>query len=114
MPTLLEDLALAASAHNQRVADRLDAEARSLQGRPTTTGPDEQREFVRAARQAVDQAISRLPEAESLWREALTGLRDDPIGPHAEQLLRLIVQAFEASQHLVRSARELCDAVRRL
>jgi hypothetical protein len=45
--------------------------------------------------------------AESDWRSALTALGRDPFGEVAENLLRTMLQVFEAGQRLVRSSRDL-------
>jgi hypothetical protein len=99
MPTLLEDLVKESSASNRRFADRVAEEA--AQGN--------RGEVIQSARQAADRAISRVPEAEDFWNEALAAFREEPTGAHVESLLRLLLNSFESSRQLVQSARALWE-----
>jgi len=109
MSMLLEYLAEETSASNRRTADRLDAEARELEEfRRALSALDEQRHrIVESARQATEHVISRLPQAESVWRSALDALRRDPTKERAERLLHLLLEVFETGLPLVCSARDM-------
>jgi hypothetical protein len=110
MPMLLEDLAEETSAGNRRAADRLDAEARELDERRTVAALEELRQqAVESARQATSYAVSRLPQAEGVWRLALVALRTTPTGEDAERLLRSLLTVFESGRRLVRAPRALWD-----
>jgi len=111
MPMLLEDLAEETSASNRRAADRLDAEARDLEeSRRSTTAPEEvQRKAVESARQAADYAVSRLSQAEEVWRMALASLRQKPTGDAAERLLRIHLEGFYSGRRLAHAARALWE-----
>ncbi len=109
MPMLLEDLAEETSASNRRAADRLDAEVRDLDKlRGALAALEDLRErVVEAARQATDYAVSRVPQAEAVWRSGLVALRKKPAGRDAERLLHALLDVFESGQRLVRSPRVL-------
>ena len=114
MPLLLEDLAEETSTSNRRTADRFDAETHELGNLPEALDGLHglQERIVDSARHASDYAISRLPQAESLWRSALAML---PI-TSAEvsiDILRHLVDAFESGQRLARSPRSMWDLVER-
>jgi hypothetical protein len=115
MPMLLEDLAEETSASNRRVADRLDAEARDLDElRRVDTLEELRQKTVESARQATDYAVSRVPEAEGIWRSALAALRQKPTGEDAERLLRALLGVFESGQRLARSPRALWGIAEKL
>jgi hypothetical protein len=104
---LLEDLAEETWSSNRRMADRLDVEVRAL---------DEARsaavvlEVVETARQATDYAVSRVPQAEGVWKLALAALSKKPLGDEAERLLRFLLGVFTSGQRIVVSAGALWEA----
>jgi DNA repair ATPase RecN len=129
MPMLLQDLAEETWASNQRTADRLDAEVRELrelerevkkleQERDETVRElDELRgvmcaleelrhRAVESARQATSHVLSKLPQAEGVWRSGLAALRNDPTSDD-EKLIRTLLNDFESCLRLVRAARAL-------
>jgi len=80
-------------ASNLRAADRLDAEAKELdQKRRAAPRLEELRQAaVESARQATDHVISRLPQAEGVWRLTLSALLGKPTGEDAERALRTLL-----------------------
>ena len=110
MAMLLADLAEEASASIQRAAARLDDEARVLGELRQVKAErgDIGRKAVESARQATDYAVSRLPQVEAVWRSAITILRGTPIdGDAQQQLLRILIEVFEAGERLCKASREL-------
>ncbi len=116
MPMLLEDLAEETCAGNRRVADRLEAEMRDLGTLPGAPMPpvQVQQKVPDSARQAMDYAIARVPQAEGLWRMALSMLRQQATGDEAEPLLRVLIGVFQSGQRLVGAARGLWQLANRL
>jgi hypothetical protein len=108
MPLLLEDLAEETSASNLRTAERLDAEAQELERlrQARSAREDLRQRIIDSARQATDHAISRIPQAEGVWRSALAAL---PTRSQDEcvRLLGHLVNAFESGQRLARSPRAM-------
>jgi hypothetical protein len=108
MSLLLEDLAKEASASNRRTADRLDAEARELEDLQRTAVRQEVRQrAVESAQQATDHALSRLPQAEGVWRSTLSALRQRTHRDAEEQLLQQAIDVFDSTRRLILPARAL-------
>ena len=108
MPTLLDDLAAESAASNRRVAARLNKERRELSElRRASSSREPFVHGVFEARQATDDALSRLMQAEVLWRSALATLRQAPTADDAVGLLRTLLQVFESGDEVVQSVRAL-------
>ncbi|SRR5258707_15375652 len=109
MPMLLEDLAEETKANNQRLADRLDAEARELEDlQPVMAVLEDLRDrVVESARQGTDQVISRVSGCEGIWRATLAELRKKPAVDVAERHLHSLFDALESGRKLVQSSRRL-------
>src|SRR5438105_3482209 len=109
MPMLLEDLVLETSASNRRTADRLEEEARGLEELRRAEGVLEeiQQRAIESARQATDYVVSRMVQADEVWRLALIALRKQKNGEDAERLLRALLTVFESGQRLIRSPHAL-------
>jgi hypothetical protein len=109
MPMLLEDLAEETSASNRRTADRLDEEARQLEELQATLAAREElrQRAIESAQQATDQVLSRLPQAEGVWRSALVGLRNRTFKDSEERILRQVLAVFESGQRLIPPSRAL-------
>ena len=102
MPLLLEDLAEETSASNRRMADRLDEETRELErlGQALNVLHGLQQRIVESSRNATDYAISRLPQAEGVWRSALAAL-PTMSAEESVELLRHLLNLSEAGQRRV-------------
>jgi hypothetical protein len=134
---LLEDLAKVTLASNWRVADILDAEARKLRLRaaaPTSSGttttttttpaPDQRllktelealrQETVESARQATDNVIAHVSEAERYWQWAIAALSKEPTREDAQPLLRALLGVFESDERLVQASRALWEIATQL
>jgi hypothetical protein len=137
MAMLLEDLAEETSAGNQRLADRLDAEAHHLRQLEREVEELEKRHIdperqvedqrqrlarlegirqrgVESARQATDYILSRMPACEVVWQGALARLHQDPNREDAETLLQTVLDGFASGHQLVRSVRGLWTVPQKL
>lgn len=112
MPMLLEDLAEQICVSIQRVANRLDEEARLVEALQLTQEKLEElkRKTAEPARQATKYAISQLPQAEALWSSAIVAFRDMS-EDDAKRLLRSFLAAFESGQRLCRTPQKLWNFV---
>ena len=122
MPMLLEDLAKETSASNRRVFDRLHAEARDLHKLEREAVELQQKvidsaalraleelhqQVVDSAQQATEYALSRIPQAEGVWRSALALLRKKPSEDEAKRLLQNLLNVFESDLGIVEACRTL-------
>jgi hypothetical protein len=116
MPLLLEDLAEETSASNRRAAERLEAEARELDHLRHV--PDLWEELrhhlVMAAQLMTEWVISRVAEAEGVWRTALVSLRQQLPADNAVRLLRGQLEMVESTWNLARAARGLWTAAEKI
>lgn len=108
MSLLLEDLVEETSASNLRTAERLDAEARELEhlGEIRSALENLRERILESARQATEHVISRIPQAEGVWRSALVVLRTKP-NDECVRLLERLVSVFESGHRLARAPRAL-------
>jgi predicted RNase H-like nuclease (RuvC/YqgF family) len=130
MTLLLHDLAEETKASNQRLADRLDEEARDLRRlereceelrqNVTESGAevDEvrhataalkqlQQRGVESARQATDYAITLRPRSEVIWLGSIAQLRKNPNQEEAVRLLQGLLNVLLSGEQVVQSARSL-------
>jgi hypothetical protein len=108
MSQLLEDLAEETSASNRRTAERLDAEAQELERlwSALSTLEDLRGRVIESARQSTEHVISKVPQAEGVWRLAVAALRTRS-NEECVRLLQHLLNAFESGQRLVQSPRAM-------
>src|SRR5581483_10404179 len=95
------------AASNRRATERLEAEAKALEQQFADSKEEVKQQVVAMAQQVTDWVISRMAEAEGVWRSALVTLRAKLPPEDAVRLLHNQLDMVESAWRLIRAARGL-------